>query len=82
LNQTLLFSAHKVQADISFKKDLYSRLAGFNVGIDPESLVYLLSTETELELPDKRSWSDIRMFDETVKNCSSCTNISDENSNY
>ena len=72
-------TGHLFQFNINFIKDLYSRLAGHNVSIDPESLIYILSTEHELELPDKKFWSDFRVFDQTV---TSCLNTSNDNSKF
>jgi hypothetical protein len=80
-NQSLSIAStgHLFQFNTNFMQDLYSRLSGFNASIDPESLIYILSTEHELELPDKKFWSDYRVFDQTVP---TCLNTSIENSKF
>jgi hypothetical protein len=78
-NLSIASTGHLFQFNINFMQDLYSRLAGHNASIDPESLVYILSTEHELELPDKKFWSDFRVFDQTVP---SCLNTSNDNSKF
>jgi hypothetical protein len=53
-----------LQGNSTYRRSLYDRLVGFNTSIHAEDLVLALSTETELEVPMKKIWYDIRNHDQ------------------
>jgi len=66
------FASNILQGNSSYRKSLYDRLVGFNTSIHAEDLVLALSTETELEVPMKQIWSDIRNHDQVSISSTFC----------